>query len=91
MLDILINNVKKMLEKNIPIFGICLGHQILALATGASTYKMKFGNRSMNQPAIDLRNMKCYITSQNHGFAVDESSLNDEWRPLFIKGNDHSN
>ena len=52
---------------------------------------MKFGNRSMNQPAIDLRNMKCYITSQNHGFAVDESSLNDEWRPLFINGNDHSN
>ena len=71
MMTELINNIKKMLEKNIPIFGICLGHQILALASGAKTYKMKFGNRSMNQPVIDLRDMKCYITSQNHGYAVD--------------------
>jgi carbamoyl-phosphate synthase large subunit/carbamoyl-phosphate synthase small subunit len=90
-LDNLIINVRKMMDKNIPIFGICLGHQILALATNALTYKMKFGNRSMNQPVIDLRNMRCYITSQNHGFAVDETSLNNEWRPLFINGNDHSN
>lgn len=91
MMTELINNIKKMLEKNIPIFGICLGHQILALASGAKTYKMKFGNRSMNQPVIDLRDMKCYITSQNHGYAVDESTLSNNWKPLFINGNDHSN
>ena len=54
-----------------PIFGICLGNQLLALATGATTYKMKYGNRGMNQPCVDLRTTKCYVTSQNHGYAVD--------------------
>ena len=61
-----------------PIFGICLGHQVLALAAGASIYKMKYGNRSMNQPVIDLRTQRCYITPQNHGYAVDENSLKQE-------------
>ena len=74
-----------------PIFGICLGNQILALAAGAKTYKMKFGNRGMNQPCIDLRTSKCYITSQNHGFAVDADSLPLDWTPLFINANDGSN
>jgi len=86
-----INNVRKILNKNIPIFGICLGHQILALAAGCKTYKMKFGNRGMNQPVIDTRTRKCYITSQNHNYAVDSSSLPSNWMPLFINANDDSN
>ena len=74
-----------------PIFGICLGNQLLALACGASTYKMKYGNRGMNQPCIDLRTTKCYITPQNHGFAVDSNSLPVEWKSLFLNANDLSN
>ena len=75
-----------------PIFGICLGNQLLALACGASTYKMKYGNRGMNQPCIDLRTTQCYITSQNHGYAVDASSLpGDHWKPMFLNANDLSN
>jgi anthranilate/para-aminobenzoate synthase component II len=75
-----------------PIFGICLGNQLLALAAGAKTYKMKYGNRGMNQPAIDLRTGRCYITPQNHGFAVDADSLPaDCWKPLFINANDLTN
>lgn len=78
-------------KKKIPIFGICLGNQILALACGAKTYKMKYGNRGMNQPCVDLRTTKCYITSQNHGFAVDNDSLPEDWKPLFLNANDLSN
>lgn len=74
-----------------PVFGICLGNQLLALAAGAKTYKMKYGNRGMNQPCIDLRTTRCYITSQNHGFAVDTDSLPSDWQPLFLNANDHSN
>lgn len=74
-----------------PIFGICLGNQLLALACGAKTYKMKYGNRGMNQPCIDLRTTKCYITSQNHGYAVDCASLPDGWNSLFLNANDLSN
>lgn len=70
----IIENVKKMLGKK-PIFGICMGHQILALANGADTYKMKFGHRGINQPVKDLRTGKIYISSQNHGYAVKEESL----------------
>lgn len=79
------------LENPKPVFGICLGNQILALACGAKTYKMKYGNRGMNQPCIDLRTTRCYITSQNHGFAVDNGSLPSGWKPLFINANDMSN
>jgi len=79
------------LENPKPIFGICLGNQLLALATGASTYKLKYGNRGMNQPCIDLRTGRCYITPQNHGFAVDSDTLPAEWKPLFINANDLSN
>lgn len=70
----IIENVKKLLGAR-PIFGICMGHQILALANGADTYKMKFGHRGINQPVKDLRSGKIYISSQNHGYAVDDSSL----------------
>jgi carbamoyl-phosphate synthase/aspartate carbamoyltransferase len=79
------------LENPKPIFGICLGNQILALAAGAKTYKMKYGNRGMNQPCIDMRTTRCYITPQNHGFAVDSKSLPDGWKTFFMNANDHSN
>ena len=70
-----IESVAKLLEKNIPIFGICLGYQLLALAAGAKTVKMKFGHHGANHPVIDVDSGKVIITSQNHGFAVDEDSL----------------
>lgn len=80
------------LEPPRPIFGICLGNQLLALAAGAKTYKMKYGNRGMNQPCIDLRTGRCYITPQNHGFAVDTDSLPSPWwKPLFLNANDLTN
>lgn len=74
----------------IPVFGICLGSQLMALAAGAKTYKMKFGNRGQNVPAVDLRTQRCYITPQNHGYAVDMDTLPEGWRPLFINANDSS-
>ena len=75
--QITINNLKKSFEKVTPIFGICLGNQLMALASGATTYKMKYGHRSHNQPVLMVGTDKAYITSQNHGFAVDSESLND--------------
>ena len=88
-----IDNIKKVLvrEPPIPIFGICMGHQLLAKAAGAKTFKMKFGNRGMNQPVIDMRTTRCYITPQNHGFAVDEKTLPEDWEPLFYNANDYTN
>ncbi|KAL2885111.1 Protein pyrABCN [Ceratocystis lukuohia] len=74
-----------------PIFGICLGHQLLARASGASTKKMKFGNRGHNIPCTSLVTGKCHITSQNHGYAVDVESLADGWKELFVNANDGSN
>jgi carbamoyl-phosphate synthase small subunit len=69
-----IDCVKELAEK-VPVMGICLGNQILTLALGGDTYKMKFGHRSQNQPALDLKTNRCYITTQNHGYAVDIDSL----------------
>ena len=70
-----INSIKALLKKEIPIFGICLGHQLLALASGAETQKMKFGHHGANHPVRDLETGKVFITSQNHGFSVDPKSL----------------
>ena len=71
-----VEEVKKMFGKK-PIFGICMGHQVLAQAYGGTTFKLKFGHRGSNHPVQDLRTGRVYITSQNHGFAVDDSSLPD--------------
>ncbi|MDP5040184.1 MAG: gamma-glutamyl-gamma-aminobutyrate hydrolase family protein, partial [Paraglaciecola sp.] len=73
--DYAISAIKTLLDTNIPIFGICLGHQLLALASGARTLKMKFGHHGANHPVKDLKANRVMITAQNHGFAVDESSL----------------
>ena len=78
-------------ETPLPIFGICLGNQLLALAAGCKTYKMKYGNRGANQPCIDTRTNRCYITAQNHGFAVDAKSLPTGWQQLFVNANDETN
>ena len=76
---------------NIPIFGICLGHQLLSLAAGATTIKMKYGHRSVNQPVRDLITGRCYITSQNHGYVVEAKSVPKEWEPWFVNINDGTN
>lgn len=85
-----VENMKKCFTKKIPTFGICLGNQIMGTAAGAKTYKLKFGHRSQNQPCIDTRTGRCYITSQNHGFCVDEKTLPKDWDVSFINGNDGS-
>ena len=85
--DYAIEAIRQILETELPTFGICLGHQLLALACGAKTEKMKFGHHGANHPVQDLSNSKVMITSQNHGFAVDETSLPDNleatYRSLF--------
>ncbi|QDS73225.1 hypothetical protein FKW77_003804 [Venturia effusa] len=78
-------------EAKTPVFGICLGHQLLARASGAETKKMKFGNRGMNIPCTNLISGRCYITSQNHGYAVETSTLSGGWEELFVNANDGSN
>ncbi|KAG1057811.1 hypothetical protein G6F43_000378 [Rhizopus delemar] len=80
-----IQNIKK------PIFGICLGHQVMALAAGAKTIKMKYGNRGHNIPCTNMISGRCYITSQNHGYAVDASTLPENFEELFVNANDGSN
>lgn len=80
-----------MQEARTPIFGICLGHQLLARAAGAETLKMKFGNRGHNIPCTNVLSGKCYITSQNHGYAVNSDTLPSGWSELFVNANDHSN
>ncbi|KAI9866285.1 MAG: Multifunctional pyrimidine synthesis protein CAD [Trichoglossum hirsutum] len=85
-------HLRRLMESSqVPIMGICLGHQLLALAAGARTVKLKYGNRAHNIPALDLTTGRCHITSQNHGYAVDASTLPNEWREYFVNLNDSSN
>lgn len=86
-----IKNIKALLNKNIPTFGICLGSQLLALAAGGDTFKLKFGHRGQNQPVQDVITKKAIITSQNHGFAVDTKSLGKDWQEWFLNLNDGTN
>ena len=74
-----------------PCMGLCLGNQLLARAAGANTYKLKYGHRSHNQPVQQVGTTRCFITSQNHGYAVDDKTLPAEWEPLFVNMNDGSN
>jgi carbamoyl-phosphate synthase small subunit len=86
-----IRNLSIAIGQDKPIFGICLGNQLLALAAGADTYKLKYGHRSHNQPVLQVGTDKAYITSQNHGFAINNSTLPEDWEPLFMNINDNTN
>ncbi len=84
-------NVKKAMETGKPVFGICLGHQLLSLAAGAKTYKLKYGHRSHNQPVLRVGTGSAFITSQNHGYAVNAETLPAEWEATFVNLNDGTN
>ncbi|KAL1498243.1 hypothetical protein ABEB36_009074 [Hypothenemus hampei] len=88
-----INNIQMILRHSTkkPIFGICLGHQLLSVAIGCKSFKMKYGNRGHNQPCIFQGTSRCYMTSQNHGFAIDLETLPNDWEPLFTNVNDNTN
>jgi carbamoyl-phosphate synthase small subunit len=86
-----IANVREAIARGTRIFGICLGNQILALAAGADTYKLKYGHRSQNQPCVEAGTRRCHITSQNHGYAVDTATLPEGWEPWFENANDGTN
>lgn len=86
-----ISHIRKALEQDKPIYGICLGNQLLGLAAGADTYKLKYGHRSHNQPVLIKGTNKAFITSQNHGYAIDNKTLVNGWEPLFININDDTN
>jgi carbamoyl-phosphate synthase small subunit len=88
---ITIENIRKALGQNKPVYGICLGNQLLGLAAGGDTYKLKYGHRSHNQPVLLMGTDKAYITSQNHGFALDDTTLPKGWEPLFRNLNDNTN
>ena len=85
------NISRAMQDEHLPIFGICMGNQLLAKAGGASVYKLKYGHRSHNQPVRMVGTNRCFITSQNHGYAVDSDTLAGEWEPWFVNMNDGSN
>jgi carbamoyl-phosphate synthase small subunit len=83
--------LRRLLQKDRPLFGICLGHQLLALAAGAQTYKLKYGHRGQNQPCRLTGSPRCFLTSQNHGYAVDDRSLPAGWLSWFFNANDGTN
>ena len=82
---------RQMAQSRKPICGICMGNQLLAKAAGANIYKLKYGHRSHNQPVREVGTNRCYVTSQNHGYAVDAATLGRDWRELFVNMNDGSN
>ncbi|MFO7868577.1 MAG: glutamine-hydrolyzing carbamoyl-phosphate synthase small subunit [Bacteroidales bacterium] len=86
-----IDTIKKSIDTtDIPVFGICMGNLLLGLASGADTFKLKYGHRSHNQPAQQIGTHRCYITSQNHGYAVDIEKVSGDWEPLFVNNNDNT-
>ncbi len=90
--DAAVQHIRKAMQnEKLPIFGICMGNQLLSKAGGAKIYKLKYGHRSHNQPVRMVGTNRCFITSQNHGYAVDNNTLSKEWEPLFINMNDGSN
>lgn len=86
-----VEHLKVAMKGNKPIFGICMGNQLMARAAGVKTYKLKYGHRSHNQPVRMLGTDCCFVTSQNHGFAVDDRTLDKDWEPLFVNMNDGTN
>lgn len=86
-----VEHLREALKGDKPVCGICMGNQLLAKAAGARTYKLKFGHRSHNQPVRRVDTNSCFITSQNHGFAVDQDTLPKDWAPLFVNMNDGTN
>ena len=87
----LVERIRRYMERGKPMFGICLGHQLLALAGGGKTYKLRYGHRSQNQPVYDVFRRRSYITSQNHGYAVDRESLPEGFEEWFVNVNDGTN
>jgi len=88
----LVAQVRELLQRpNLPIFGVCLGNQILGLAAGGDTFKLPYGHRGVNQPVQEIGTRRCFITSQNHGYAVREDSLPRDWEPWFVNLNDGTN
>eukprot|EP01060_Flectonema_neradi_P025831 TRINITY_DN3467_c0_g1_i10.p1 TRINITY_DN3467_c0_g1~~TRINITY_DN3467_c0_g1_i10.p1 ORF type:complete len:1810 (+),score=333.28 TRINITY_DN3467_c0_g1_i10:841-6270(+) len=86
-----IENVKWALEGDKPVFGICMGNLIMGLAAGCKSYKLKYGNRGQNQPCVNHKTKKCIITTQNHGYAIDNSTVPPDWEIFFTNANDKSN
>lgn len=86
-----VKHISKALTEDKPIFGICLGNQLLGLAAGGGTHKLKYGHRSHNQPVRELGTKRCFITSQNHGYVLDTESLKQDWEPAFVNVNDDTN
>ena len=86
-----IGHIRKALQGDRPVFGVCLGSQLMALAAGAKTFKLPYGHRSHNQPVRRVGTDRCYITSQNHGYAVDPATLPEGWEPFFVNLNDGTN
>ena len=86
-----VGHIREAMKREKPIFGICMGNQLLAKAAGAKTYKLRYGHRGHNQPVRMADSDKCFITSQNHGYAVDENTLPDDWEPFFTNLNDGTN
>ncbi|MEM7262448.1 MAG: glutamine-hydrolyzing carbamoyl-phosphate synthase small subunit [Planctomycetota bacterium] len=89
--DATIENLRAAIGGERPVFGICLGNQLVGRAIGCETYKLKFGHRSQNQPCREVGTSRCWITSQNHGYALDTKTLPDEWEEWFVNANDGTN
>jgi carbamoyl-phosphate synthase small subunit len=91
MCEITVQHIRTAIQQEKPIMGICLGNQLLGLAAGCATYKLKYGHRSHNQPVLLNGTNRCFITSQNHGYAINQDTLPGEWETLFYNVNDGTN